>query len=43
MNILFVYYITHTGTRKGVEFTLDFVTIYDMHENFNIVVGQVNH
>jgi hypothetical protein len=26
-----------------VEFTPDFVTIYDMHDNSKIVVGEVNH
>jgi hypothetical protein len=26
-----------------VEFTHDYVTIYDMHDNSKIVVGEVNH
>jgi hypothetical protein len=43
VNLLSVYQITHSGTRKRVEFTLDSVTIYDMHDNSKIVVGEVNH
>jgi hypothetical protein len=43
VNLLFVYYITHFGTRKRVDFTLDSITIYDIHDNSMIVVGEVNH
>jgi hypothetical protein len=43
MNLLFVYQITHFGTGKRVEFTPNSVTIYDMHDNSTIVVGEVNH
>jgi hypothetical protein len=43
VNLLFVYQITHSSTRKRVEFTLDFVTIFDMHDNSTIVVSEVNH
>jgi hypothetical protein len=43
INILSMYQITHIGTRKRVEFTLDFVTIFDMEDNSKIVVGEVDH
>jgi hypothetical protein len=43
MNILSIYKTEKSGTRKGVEFTPNFVTIYDMHENSKIVVGELNH
>jgi hypothetical protein len=43
MNLLSIYQITQSGTRKRVEFTPDSVTIYDMHDNSKIVVGEVNH
>jgi hypothetical protein len=43
MNLLSIYQISHSGTGKMVEFTLDFVTIYGMHNNSKIVVGEVNH
>jgi hypothetical protein len=43
MNLLSIYQITHTGTGKRVEFTPGFMTIYDMHDNSKIVVGEVNH
>jgi hypothetical protein len=38
-----VYQITHSGSGKKVEFTLDSVFIFDMQENSKIVVGEVNH
>jgi hypothetical protein len=43
MNLLFIYEITHSGIGKRVEFTHDFVTIYDMRDNSTIVVVEVNH
>jgi hypothetical protein len=43
VNLLSVYQIAHSGIRKRVEFTPDPVTIYDMHDNLNIVVGEVNN
>jgi transposase InsO family protein len=43
MNLLSVYQITHTGSGKKVEFTLDSVSIFDMQDNSKIVVGEVNH
>jgi hypothetical protein len=43
INLLSVYQIIHTGTRKMMEFTPDSVTIYDMQDNSKIVVGEVNH
>jgi hypothetical protein len=42
----FVYQIAHTCTekrKKRVEFTPNFMTIYDMHDNSNIVIGEVNY
>jgi len=41
MNLLSIYQITQSG--KRVEFTMDYVTIYDMHDNSNIIVGEFNH
>jgi hypothetical protein len=41
MNLLSIYQITQLG--KSVEFTTDYVTIYDMHDNSKIIVGEVNH
>jgi hypothetical protein len=43
VNLLSIYQITHSGIGKRVEFTLDFVTISDIHDNYTIVVGEVNH
>jgi hypothetical protein len=43
LNLLYVYQIMHSDTRKRVEFTHDYVTIYDMHDNSKIVVSEVNH
>jgi hypothetical protein len=43
MNIVSIYQITHSGITKRVEFTPHYVTIYDMHDNFKIIVGEVNH
>jgi hypothetical protein len=41
INVLSVYHITQTV--KRVEFTLDSVTILDIHDNSIIVVGEVDH
>jgi hypothetical protein len=41
MNLLSFYQITHKG--KNVEFTLDSVSIIDMHDNFIIAIGEVDH
>jgi hypothetical protein len=41
VNLLFVYQIVHSGTGKRVEFTPDSITIYDMHDNSKIVVGEL--
>jgi hypothetical protein len=43
MNILSIYQITHFGTCKRVEFTLDSITISDIHDNSTIFFGEVNH
>jgi hypothetical protein len=43
MNILSIYQIMHSSTRKRVQFTPDFVIISDMHDKSMIVVGEVNH
>jgi hypothetical protein len=41
MNHLLVYQITQKG--KKVEFTLDSVSIIDMHDNSVIAIGEVDH
>ena len=38
-----MYQMTHTRTKRRVEFTPDSVMIYDMQDNSKIVVGKVNH
>jgi hypothetical protein len=43
MNILSMYHITHSGSRKKVEFTPDSVSIFDMQNNSKIVIGEINH
>eukprot|EP00253_Pinus_taeda_P017894 PITA_17894 len=43
VNLLLVYRITHSDTRKRVEFILDAVNIYDLHNNFKIATGEVNN
>ena len=43
VNLLSIYQMTHTRTRRRVEFTPDLVMIYDMQDNSKIVVGKVNH
>jgi hypothetical protein len=42
-NILFVYQITKSNTRKRVIFTPNVVDIYDMQTNSRVVTGEVNH
>jgi hypothetical protein len=41
MNLLSVYQITQKG--KNVEFTLDSVSVIDMHDNSIIAIGETNH
>jgi hypothetical protein len=41
MNMLLVYQITQKG--KKVEFTLDLVSVIDMHENSINAIGEVDH
>jgi hypothetical protein len=41
MNLLSIYHITQKG--KKVEFTSDLVSIVDMHDNFIIAIGEVDH
>ena len=41
INFLSVYQITQTG--KRVEFTSDSVSVLDMHDNYIIAVGEVDH
>ena len=43
VNLLFVYQITHSGTRKRVEFTPDAVNIFDIQGNSKVATGEVNH
>jgi hypothetical protein len=43
MNILSTYQIAQSSIGKRVEFTSDFVTIYYIHNNSKIVVGEVNN
>eukprot|EP00253_Pinus_taeda_P020328 PITA_20328 len=43
VNLLSVYQITHSGTKKRVEFTPDAVNIYDLHSNAKIGTGEVNN
>ena len=42
LNLLSVYQVTHTGTRRKVEFILDSMRIYDMQTNLNISSRKVN-
>ena len=39
-NLPFFYSITHTGSRKQVEFTLDTLVISEMRNGSTIVVGK---
>jgi hypothetical protein len=43
VNILSIYQITHSGSRKKLEFTPDSVIIFDLSYGSKIVVGEVNH
>ena len=43
VNILSIYQITHYGTRKRVEFTLDAVNIFDIQINSKVATSEVNH
>ena len=43
VNLLSVYQMTHIGTERRVEFTLDSVMIYDMQDNSKIIFVKVNH
>ena len=42
MNLLSVYYMTHTGSGRKMELTPDSVSIYDMQTNLKIAFGKVN-
>ena len=42
VNLLSVYQMTHTSSRRKVEFTLDSVSIYDMQTNLKIATSKVN-
>jgi hypothetical protein len=42
-NLLSVYQITHSSSCKKVEFTPDFVSIFNKQNNSKVVVGEVNH
>ena len=43
VNLLSIYHITHSGTRKRVEFTPDAVNIFDIQSNSKVAIGEVNH
>ena len=43
VNLLSIYQITHSGTRKKVEFILDAVNIFDIQSNSKVSTGEVNH
>ena len=43
VNLLSVYQITHSSTRKRVEFTHDAVNIFDIQSNSKVATGEVNH
>jgi hypothetical protein len=42
VNILFMYHMTNSGTRKRVIFTPDALDIYDMQTNSRVVIDEVN-
>lgn len=42
LNLLSMYKMTHTSTRRKVEFTPNFVSIYDMKTNLKIASRKVN-
>jgi hypothetical protein len=43
VNLLSVYQMTNSGTRKKVIFTPNSVDIYDMQTNSKVATGEVNH
>jgi hypothetical protein len=43
VNLLSVYQMTNSGTRKKVVFTSNYVDIYDMKTNSRVATGEVNH
>jgi hypothetical protein len=43
MNLLSIYQITHFGTRKRMEFTPDFVTMFDIYYNSMTIFGELKH
>lgn len=43
VNLLSVYYITHSSTGKRVGFTPDAANIYDLHSSFKIANGEANN
>jgi hypothetical protein len=43
VNLLFVYQMTNSSTRKRVIFTPDAMDIYDMQTNYRVATGEVNY
>jgi hypothetical protein len=43
VNVLFIYQITHSGSRKKLEFTPDSIIILDFSYGSKIFFGEVNH
>ena len=43
VNLLSVYQITHSSTRKRFEFTPDAVNIFNIQSNSKVATGEVNH
>jgi hypothetical protein len=43
VNLLFVYQMTNSGTRKKFIFTPNYVDIYDMQTNSEVATSEVNH
>ena len=43
VNLISLYQITHFGTEKRVEFTLDALNIFNIQSNSKVATGEVNH
>jgi hypothetical protein len=43
VNLLYVYQMKNSSTRKKLIFTLDAMDIYEMQTNSRVATGQVNH
>jgi hypothetical protein len=43
VNLLYVYQMTNSSTKKKFIFTQNFVDIYDMQTNSRVATGEVNH